>query len=323
MTEGLSLVINNPNEGEFLKEIVWNKEEVLEAVKTITEPYDGLVYTDEQIKDAKADRAKLNAMKKAISDRRIAIKKAYMVPIDKFESEVKEVVGNIEDKVRQIDSQVKEYEENQKSKKRQALEDYYNKVGKDFSGLVPFERIFDARWLNASTSEKKAKEEIDAQIRQIEIDLDTIESVCEEKYHTALKNTYFKTLNISGTMEDYKTLKDIDRRKEEERLRREAEEERQRQAESNDSHHDCNPKESVSKPEETVSEHPAQNECSPKNEIPEPTATVGGGMAYNGILDQVEKQYKASFTVYGTRNQIMDLKQYMIDNNIRFGKVEK
>ena len=35
------------------------------------------------------------------------------------------------------------------------------------------------------------------------------------------------------------------------------------------------------------------------------------------------KKYKASFTVYGTRKQIMDLRQYMIDNNIKFGKVEK
>ncbi len=40
-------------------------------------------------------------------------------------------------------------------------------------------------------------------------------------------------------------------------------------------------------------------------------------------LQKEVKQYKASFTVFGTKEQIMAVKQYMINNNIRFGKVER
>ena len=40
--EELTLVINNPDEGQFLKSIGWNKEQIKEAVVSITEQYRGL-----------------------------------------------------------------------------------------------------------------------------------------------------------------------------------------------------------------------------------------------------------------------------------------
>ena len=56
MSEEMSLVISNPNEGEFLKKIDWNKTEFMEMVASITEQYEGLTYTEDQMKAAKADR---------------------------------------------------------------------------------------------------------------------------------------------------------------------------------------------------------------------------------------------------------------------------
>ena len=40
MAEDLSLVISNPDEGEFLQKIVWNKEDFMELVASITERYE-------------------------------------------------------------------------------------------------------------------------------------------------------------------------------------------------------------------------------------------------------------------------------------------
>ena len=94
--EELSLVINQPDEGKFLQKIGWNKQEIMDAVASITEQYEGLTYTEEQMQDAKKDRATLNAMRKAISDRRIEVKKALLAPYDAFEAEVKEVVALID-----------------------------------------------------------------------------------------------------------------------------------------------------------------------------------------------------------------------------------
>lgn len=118
MADELSLVIENPHEGEFLKHIDWNKEEFMELVASITEQYEGLTYTEDQMKAAKADRAKLNAMKKAISDRRIQVKKAVMEPYTKFEAEVAEVTALIEKPISMIDGQIKEYEDRTKRRRK-------------------------------------------------------------------------------------------------------------------------------------------------------------------------------------------------------------
>lgn len=69
--EELSLVINQPDNGVFLEKIGWNKEQITSAVENIISQYEGITYTEEQIRDAKKDRAILNAMKTDISNRRI------------------------------------------------------------------------------------------------------------------------------------------------------------------------------------------------------------------------------------------------------------
>ena len=56
--EELSLVISQPDEGKFLQKIGWNKEQIMNAVAEITKQYTGLTYTEEQMQDAKKDRAK-------------------------------------------------------------------------------------------------------------------------------------------------------------------------------------------------------------------------------------------------------------------------
>ena len=109
--EELKLEIISPNEGHFLKKIGWNKDEIKKAVISITEQYKGLAYTEEQLQEAKKDRAMLNAMKKDISDRRIQVKKALLEPYDVFESEVKEVVALIDEPIEMIGIQMEAYEE--------------------------------------------------------------------------------------------------------------------------------------------------------------------------------------------------------------------
>ena len=115
--EELSLVINQPDNGVFLEKIGWNKEQITSAVENIISQYEGITYTEEQIRDAKKDRAILNAMKTDISNRRIQVKKDLMAPYNVFEAEVKEVVAMIEKPIEMIDKQLIEYEEKQKEEK--------------------------------------------------------------------------------------------------------------------------------------------------------------------------------------------------------------
>ena len=307
MAEELSLIINSPSNGEFLKNIGWNKQEFMNLVASITERYKGLTYTEEQMKEAKADRARLNSMKKIISDRRIEIKNSVMAPYIQFEKEVNEVVNLIDEPILMIDSQIKEYEERLKDEKKQNLIEFFNKEAADYSFLT-FEKVFDKKYLNSSVSLNKAKDDIKQKIERIVNDFISIDTLTSEKYRGAAKDVYIKTLSLSAAIGEDRRLTEIDRRQEEERLRLEKEKNIEIEAQK------------ISKPqyEIPVKEEVSAISQSDFNEKVPPKNTDDS--LHNNSIKQEPKIYKSSFTVYGTKAQIMALKQYMIDNNIKFGK---
>lgn len=346
MADELSLVIENPHEGEFLKHIDWNKEEFMELVASITEQYEGLTYTEDQMKSAKADRAKLNAMKKAISDRRIQVKKAVMEPYTKFEAEVSEITALIDKPIAMIDGQIKEYEDRTKEEKKAALKKHFEEIAADLEGILTFDRVFDQRYLNVSVSLNKAKADIQEKVDRVHTDLRSLEGFCEEKYLTIAKDAYIRTLNVSDALAEARRLQEFDRKAEEERLRREEEAEEVRLAAeakaaaaktadtktaesvtetpenvTKDAENVTEPAKSVSEPIENVTEQaeviPSAAPVGPS--IDTPDTSVGSKKA----MEADSKPCKASFTVYGTKAQIMALREYMVQHNIKFGKVEK
>lgn len=346
MAEELSLVIVNPHEGEFLKHIDWNKEEFMELVASITEQYAGLTYTEDQMKAAKADRAKLNAMKKAISDHRIRVKKAVMEPYTQFEAEVAEVTALIDKPIAMIDGQIKEYEDRTKEEKKAELKKHFEEIAADLEGILTFDRVFDQRYLNVSVSLNKAKADIQEKVDRVHTDLRSLEGFCEEKYLTIAKDAYIRTLNVSNALAEARRLQEFDRKAEEERLRREEEAEEARlaaeakaaeakAAEAKTAESVTETSENVTKEAENVTE-PAKSVSEPIENVTEqaevipPAAPVGPSIdtpdTSAGSKKAVEadsKPCKASFTVYGTKAQIMALREYMVQHNIKFGKVEK
>lgn len=311
----LSFVISNPTEGQFLKAIDWNKEEFKELVASITEQYQGVTYTDEQMKLAKDDRARLNAMKKAISDRRIEIKKTIMEPYTQFENEVKEIVTLIEEPIGMIDSQIKEYEEKKKEEKKQTLNEYFQEEVGELESSVTFDMIFDAQYLTTKYSIKKAKEEIKGKLEKMKTDIRAIESMVPEKYRPAAKDVLERTMDLSQALSEARRLKELDKKAEEERLRREEELERQQEMVEAQ-------KEEPSEPEVPENVEPIQKAEQEVKTEPEYEAPVDP-FADQSAPQEPEKICKASFTIYGTKTQIMQVKEFMLQNNIKFGKVEK
>ncbi len=323
MADELSLVISNPKEGEFLKKIAWNKDEFMELINGVAAEYKGLTYTEDQIKSAKQDRAKLNAMKIAISKRRVEVKKAIMAPYDEFEKEVKEVTEPIDKTIAMIDSQVKEYENRVRKEKQKKLKQHFAEKAGDTAKILAFETIFNKDWLKVSVSLKKACEEIDKKIDRFMADMKTIETTCEEKYQTAAKDKYMKHLDISEALAEASSLKALEDKIAQ--LKAKQEEEKKKAAE------EAKQKEIMQEPvkENTATEvdnvagvniEKQENETAKENAEEKSTNSCAQD-PFTGIEEV--KKYKASFTVYGTRKQIMDLRQYMVDNNIKFGKVEK
>lgn len=343
MANELSLVIENPHEGEFLKHIDWNKREFMELVASITEQYEGLTYTEDQMKAAKADRARLNAMKKSISDRRIQVKKAVMEPYTKFETEVSDVTALIDKPIAMIDGQIKEYEDRTKEEKKVALRKHFEEIAADLEGILTFDRVFDQKYLNVSVSLNKAKADIQEKVDRVHTDLRSLEGFCEEKYLTIAKDAYIRTLNVSDALAEARRLQEFDRKAEEERLCREEEARLAAEAKA------ATVKAAETKIAESVTETPenvtkeSENVTEPAKDVTKPIENVADQVGVitpsnlegstigtpdtsagsKNVMEADSKPCKASFTVYGTKAQIMALREYMVQHNIKFGKVEK
>lgn len=331
MENNLELVIKNPSEekGGFLKKIEWNKEEFINLVTEVADRYDGLVYTDEDIPTAKKDRATLNALKKAISDRRISVKKEIMEPYEKFNEEVNEVVKLLEKPAFLIDSQIKEYEQKKKDDKKQVLFDYFveKSTEKKVDEILKFENVFEESFLNASFSISRAKKFIDDDIAKVRNELDELEQLDSEFKQYAL-DIYRRTMDMSKALLEVNRLQAIKKREEEERK---LEEQRQREEEERKRNEEISKNTVVNNVDNDVEEIGSNTE---ENEvIVEETyadddndeENDASQSSYTEDLNESQpnnppKLYTATFKVYGSKEQILDLKAYMIKNNIQFGK---
>lgn len=84
------------NEVAIPEKIDFNYEELKAELTSKVSFYETLVYTDDQIKDAKADKANLNKLKRALNDERIRREKEYMQPFNVFKAQINEIIGTKE-----------------------------------------------------------------------------------------------------------------------------------------------------------------------------------------------------------------------------------
>ena len=340
--EELTLVINNPDEGQFLKSIGWNKEQIKEAVVSITEQYRGLAYTEAQLQEAKADRAKLNAMKNDISARRIQVKNALLEPYNKFEAEVKEVVALIDEPIAMIDEQIVAYEERTKEEKRRALEKFFTENRADLPKLITFERIFNPQWLNKRSSMTSCKNDIKKLIEDISADLAAIRSSLDERYSVYAEEFYLKReMNLSHALAEANHIQEMDRKAEEERkakeqaqkereeaqkrAKEEAEAKKQSEGETqNASEHRNSPQEGVSdvKHEQVTMFNETGGLKSEIRDFMNPPVEKKEEPIRQKSPTEEEKLYKSAFMVRATKAKLLMLRDYMVQNGIEFSKIE-
>lgn len=189
--------------------IEFNFEELKEQVTKKVAMYKNLVYTDDQVKEAKADRAALNKFVKSLSDERIRVKKQCLKPYEEFESKINELTAIVNEPIQLIDKQVKEYEEKQKTEKLESIKELFATIG--FQSFVKLENIFDQKWLNAGTSMKKIEDFMNEKKFQIGNDVLAINRLPEFSFEAM--ETYKQTLDLSKAIQEGQRLADIAKRK--------------------------------------------------------------------------------------------------------------
>ena len=265
--------------------IKWNREEIKLWLSEILAQYEGLVYSDEQLKDAKADKAKLNKLRKALNDERIRYQKQYMSSFDTFKAEVDEVLKMIDSTTFQISAQLEEAEKKRREEKADAVSEIWNSI-EDKPDWLDLGAIYNDKWLNASYSLNQVREDLKITVEAVNAAVMAISRLPEYSFE-ALEE-YKRTLDLPRAIKEGERLADIQRRKEEaERIRKEEQERRQKEA----------------------AEKAAQ-EAQLKAQIEQEQAQEPQG-------PQVTHEW-ISFKVYVTYEEAMALKIWLNDHNITF-----
>lgn len=327
----------NPTEDGFLRRIQWNKEELEAAVRAKIAGYENVVYTEENIKAAKNDRAELNKLIKAIEERRKQVKNIINKPYAVFEAELNEITALINEPVALIDQQVKAFEEKQKEEKKAAIKATYDENIGDLAEVLPFEKIFDSRYLNQTYKLATAQKEIVDKIDTVKTDLETIDSL-DSKYKLNAKDVYIKTLDLSKALAENKRLADLEEKLEadkrrkaeeeaEEQAKREAEEAERKAAEAKKAQEataeveQTEPQSEMGKVIESIEKSAFAQAVAGETQAT-PAAQVVDPFAPKEEPEQ-EKKYRVRFFADGTKEQLGKLIAFMNENNIKYGKIAK
>lgn len=200
--------------------VEWNYEELKAELTKATADYKGLVYTAETIGDAKKDKAKLNALKKALNDARIRKEREYMEPFTVFKAQVGELIKLIDEPLAAIDGQVKAYEEHRKLEKAAAIKALIS--GKNFPDGYNLAPVMNPRWMNVTYKESQISAELDAALERITAETEILSTMPAFSFEAL--EVYKQTLDMSAAMGEARRLKDMQDRKEAaEKARAEAE----------------------------------------------------------------------------------------------------
>lgn len=210
------------NEVAIPEEIkVLNFEELKAGLEDKAEYYGSLLYTDEQIKDAKADRAMLNKFKNTVNSERIKKEKEYMNPFNQFKSQINELIAIVDKPIAVIDERIAAYNDEQKAQKKKAIEELFASMG--FQSFVTLEKIWDPKWLNASTSMKSIEEQMRSRMYQIGDDVLTLHNLPEFGFEAT--EVYKQTLDINKAIKEAQRMAEIAKAKAEAEAKKKAAEE--------------------------------------------------------------------------------------------------
>ena len=176
-----------------IKPVIFNFDELKSDLTTALADYQDHVYTEDTIDEAKADKAKLNKLKKAINDKRIACEKEYMQPFNEFKAQAKELCNLIDTASSGIGEQIDGFEQKRVAEKMGSIRNTFNEIASLYPiNFITLEMILNDKWLNKGTSDKAIAKEITDVFEKAVKDLDVIRKMpryafeAEEAYKTCL-----------------------------------------------------------------------------------------------------------------------------------------
>lgn len=293
--EIMELRITTQMDPGVLPEIQWNHEDLKKEIAVKAAEYEAIAYTDEQETEMRKDRATLNKLVTAFEDQRKQVKKFYQAPYDKFEAQVKEVLQPVRKAIETIDAGLSEIERDYRVKKTNKMRELYEASVGDLKGILPFEKTIREEWYKKSFTDKKLAQGYADLFKRIRSDLESLEEL-PERFRGKAMLRYLETYSLSDALREGKRLEEAEKAMED-RCRKLSEEAVARNVEM----------------QEKKQEH--REVCAAPQEATAETSKQDVSAAEDPVMH-------LNFRVWGTREQLMALRQYMIDNHLKFGKVE-
>lgn len=195
----------------------------------LQEYYTKIIFTDESLKDATDEKAKINKFKNEVAEFRKNIIKQFNEPIALFENTAKETEKILTNTYELINIQVQNFNDKKKAKIKELSIEYFNEYAQ--SKNIDFLEYSQANiniTLGLMTEKgeltKKAREEISLFIDNVEKDLELIN---EEELKTEILVEYKKTLNASNSILEvkrrYKAIEEEKQRQQELQAKKEQE----------------------------------------------------------------------------------------------------
>ena len=191
------------------KPVSWNFAELKGNLETALTDYQNRVYTEDTIAEAKEDRAKLNKLKKAINDERIAREKEYMQPFNEFKAQAKELCDMIDTASSGIGEQLEAFEQKRLDEKTSHIQTLFSDVASNYD--IPFitlEKVMNDKWLNKSTSDKAIVEEITERFEKAIKDLEVIRKM--PNYSFEAEESYKTCLDLNTALEEGEKISNIE-----------------------------------------------------------------------------------------------------------------
>lgn len=190
--------------------IEFNFEEIKQELALQIEKYTTMAYTDDQLKQAKADKANLNKLKKALNEERLRREREYMQPFNEFKAQINELIAIIDKPIGLIDTTLKEADEKRKAEKKEQIIAIFNE-NEGAPIWLDLDQIANDKWLNVSVSLASIKSEIEQRIADINADLKTLAELPEFGFEAT--EVYKKCLGINQAITEAKRMAEIEQAK--------------------------------------------------------------------------------------------------------------
>ena len=277
--------------------ISFNFEVIKEKLNSELEIYKNMIFTEDSKPEAKKTIASLRKLKKSVNDKKLEVKKYFMIPYTNFEAQVKELDKLIDEPITFINNQVEEFERKRVEEKKALISEIYTEImaeHEEASGYLPLQRIYDSKWENATTTKKAITETITERVDHVEKDLGIIRSM-ESEFEDKGIEKYKATLELSDAIEvmnQYQKQKEEILRRQEEEARRKSEEEARKAS-------DADPDTDIPMKEAPVTQ------TAPEEKFIEPKP-VNDSIVYEIIADPF---------------QIAQMEAFMRENDIKFNRI--